>query len=69
MYPARELVRRHRSSRAGSYLWFFRSVFSWLCIFVSPGFCGLVYGLFVSFGERFYEGVISILDSGVCLGR
>ena len=25
--------------------------------------------LFVLFGERFYEGLISILDSGVCLGR
>jgi hypothetical protein len=25
--------------------------------------------LFVLFGERFYEGLISILDSEECLGR
>jgi len=33
------------------------------CAFCSPS------SLFVLFGERFYEGLISILDLGVCLGR
>ena len=30
--------------------------------------CVLVCVLFVLFGERFYERLISILNSGVCLG-
>ena len=33
------------------------------CTFCSP------FSLSVLFGERFYEGLISILDLGVCLGR
>ena len=69
MYPASELVRRHRSSRVASCLWVSGSVFSWLCIFMCFSvFCVLVCVLFVLFGERFYEGLISILDSEVCSG-
>ena len=41
------------------FVWFFGVVH-----FCAPGV------LFVLFGERFYEGLISILDSvSVCLGR
>jgi hypothetical protein len=57
------------NSRRGSCLWVFScfSVFCWLCIFCVPsGFSG---SGFVVLGERFYEGLISILDSGMCLGR
>ncbi len=37
------------------------------CVFLWV-LCVLVCVLFVLFGERFYEGLISIFDSGVCLG-
>ena len=60
-YPINDVVRKHRNSRKESCSWFFSvfSVFFVLCIFVRLGV------LFVLFGERFYEGLISILDSGV----
>ena len=43
-------------------------VFWFLGVFWVLHFCSPL-GSFVLFGERFYEGLISILDSGVCLGR
>ena len=60
-YPISELVKKHKNNSKFSCLRFF-SCFE-LCIFVPLRF------LFVLFGERFYEGLISILDSGKCLGR
>ena len=57
-------------SRRGSCLWGFSGFFSfcWLCIFLVPSVLFVVCVCFV--GERFYEGLISILDSvSVCLGR
>jgi hypothetical protein len=64
-YPIIELARKHMKRRRGSCLWGF-SVFSgfcWLCIFCVPLCVLLVCVCFL--GERFYEGLISILDSGV----
>jgi hypothetical protein len=57
-------------SRVVSCLWGFSgfSGFCWFCIFVSLQVFSVCV-LFVLFGERFYEGLISILDSEVCLGR
>ena len=65
MYAIVEVVRKHMRSRRGSCLWVFSCfwVFCWLCIFCVPSvFVGL---WFVVLGERFYEGVISILSSVV----
>lgn len=67
-YPISVLVKKHKNSRRGSCLWVFScfSVFCWLCIFGAPsGF----WFWFVVLGEMFYEGLISIFDSGMCLGR
>ena len=63
-YPINALVTKHMSSRGPSCLRFSGfSVFFGFCIFVS--LCVFI----VLVGERFYEGLISILNSGVCLGR
>jgi hypothetical protein len=42
----------------------FLLVVHFLCAFVFVWVCGLLF-----LGERFYEGVISIFGSGMCLGR
>ncbi len=68
-YPTSELVKRHRNNKVCSCLWFSGSGFSWLGMFcISPFLKSWFAFWFVLFGERFYEGLISILDSGVCLG-
>ena len=63
-YPINALVRKHRNSRNRTFLCVFSgfSVFFELCN--SMHLCVL----FVLFGERFYEGLISIWSSESLVG-